>query len=295
MTWQMRAVGIYTKLTRKPHFVNPRGARALLTKPKKPIEPPAGVLGELDAILTDVDGFPVHGVARTGLDRQNAPTVIYLHGGAFVSEIVKQHWQLVAEIARTYEAVVSVPHYGLAPDHHAAEARSLVAALIDLAERDGRPVYLVGDSAGGNLALLGAQEAVARGVTCVRGVTLMAPWLDLTMANPEIDAMEHEDPWLARAALHEVARVWADGTPLDDPSISPIYGTFEGLPPIDLFIGERDISLPDARLLRDAIREVGEITYHEEPGALHVYPLLPTPEGRRARRDLITRVGELLL
>lgn len=294
MSWQMKGVGLLMRATRKRRFADPDGARQLLSEPKGDPEPSARTVRGLAVTHHEIAGYGAYAAVRPGLDRYQVPTVIYLHGGAFVSEIAPQHWQLIAQIAHGLDVAVLVPAYGLAPQHNAAQARELVATLIDRAEEDGRTAYLVGDSAGGNLALVAAQEAVAGGRRCLAGLTLIAPWLDLTMANPEIEALEPHDPWLARAALHEVARVWADGTPLDDPRVSPLFGEFAGLPPVDLWVGERDICLPDSQLLRDAIAEVGTVTYHQEPGALHVYPLLPTPEGKRARTELVAHIGRVL-
>jgi hypothetical protein len=37
------------------------------------------------------------------------------------------------------------------------------------------------------------------------------------------------------------------------------------------------------------------MTYHEEPGALHVYPLFPVPEGRAARKVMVAHVKNALV
>ena len=291
MSLQMRAVGLYMRLGRKRVFADPEGGAALLAAPKNDPEPDSRTMDGLHVTQHEIGGFSAYAVVRPGLDRYQVPTLLYLHGGAFVSTITKHHWRLIARLARDLDVTVLVPMYGLAPEHTAAEARDLVAEYVARAEQEGRRMYLVGDSAGGNLALIGAQQAAARGLGCVVGLSVMAPWLDLSMANPELDAAERRDPWLSRAALREVARTWADGTPLDDPSVSPLFGSFAGLGPVDIWIGDRDLCLPDARLLRDAVLAAGgTVTYREEPGALHVYPLLPTPEGRRARDELVEHI-----
>lgn len=294
MSWQMQAVGMLMRLTRRRKFADPDGGPALLEAPKGPSTPPAKLLAALTVTSEPVDGCTVYDVSRPGPAADpDAPVVIYLHGGAFVNEIARQHWELVAELARRLDVVVRVPIYGLAPDHHVLEAVTLVAKLVGRAEEQGRASYLMGDSAGGNLALVGAQQARGN-ASGLRGVTVMAPWLDLTMSNPEIDALEPHDPWLARAALHHVARVWADGTPLTDPVVSPLFGEFDGLPPVEIWIGTRDITLPDTRLLRDRVAAHGEVGYHEVEGAIHVFPLLPVPEGRAARPVMIEQVRRRL-
>ena len=52
-----------------------------------------------------------------------------------------------------------------------------------------------------------------------------------------------------------------------------------------VFSGTRDITSPDTRLLVSRARAAGvQVDHHEEAGLVHVHPLLPVPEGRRARR-----------
>lgn len=290
MSWQMAAVAALMRATRKRHFTDPAGGRVLLERAKGSSEPPRRVQRRVSMAVETIDGFEVYVVRPHETAAGEGPVVVYLHGGAFVNQIVEQHWDLLAEIAETLDVEVQVPVYGLAPQHTAAEALDLVTTVLERVAAAGRrPSYLVGDSAGGGLALLAAQHARRSTLT---GMTLLAPWLDLTMANPEIPAVERRDPWLARAALHEVAEVWAAGTPLDDPRVSPLFGSLEDLPPIDLWVGTRDITLPDCRLLH--AKAPGLVTYYEVPGALHVFPLLPVPEGRAARRQILGRMAESL-
>jgi hypothetical protein len=56
-----------------------------------------------------------------------------------------------------------------------------------------------------------------------------------------------------------------------------------------MYVGDRDITLADCRVFRDRVPR-GRLEYHEQPGGLHVYPLLPVPEGRAARRDVLDRI-----
>lgn len=296
MSWQMQAVALYARAVRRRVFVSPQGGTTLLTRPKGPSAPPAKAVADLEVRREQVAGFDVYAAGRPGPHGGPRPVVVYCHGGAYVSEIVRQHWQLAADIARDLDVEVWVPIYGLAPQHNAAAARGLMAALLGRLRTEGRPAYLAGDSAGGGLALIAAQHDVATPGSTLVGVTLIAPWLDLTMANPEIDALERVDPWLARPALHEVARVWADGTPLDDPSVSPIHGDLAGLPPVHLNVGTRDITLADTRLLAARLADAGvEVSYDEVDGGIHVVPLLPVPEAGPARARILEHIRSCLV
>ena len=282
MSWQTGVVAAYVRLTRRRAFATPAGGRRLLERPKGPTAPPRRLARRHHVELRMVAGHPVYAVTA-GRRAAEPGSVVYLHGGAYTSEIAPQHWSLVGELARDTGRTVHVPLYGLAPEHDALEALAFVTAVAAGLPSDA-PVHLAGDSSGGGLALVLAQHWPHDAPPLV-GVTLLAPWLDLAMSNPGIDEVEPHDPWLARPGLHVVADAWAGGLPREDPRVSPIRGRLEGLPPVSVHVGTRDITLPDCRLLRDRLGP-GRCSYQEVPGALHVHPLLPVPEGRVARSQI---------
>ncbi|WP_436534261.1 alpha/beta hydrolase fold domain-containing protein [Actinoplanes sp. HUAS TT8] len=276
-SWQMHGVAAFTRLVHRRKFTSEDAGLRSLARPKGPSSPPAALRRRFPVTVSDTFTFPVYEVKAGG-----PAVVIYLHGGAYSSEIVGEHWSLISYLAARTGCDVLVPIYGLAPAHHGLEALEFVKQVI---EAQDRPVYLAGDSAGGGLALLAAQTCA--GVT---GLTVLAPWLDLAMDNPGIEAIEPYDPWLARPGLRPIAAAWANGLNLKDPRLSPIHGDLSALPPLQLLVGTRDITLADCRTLRDRLPSTVELTYHEEPGALHVYPLLPVPEARGGRQMIANHV-----
>lgn len=287
-SWQMRGVALFARLAYRRKFVTEAAGRRTLARAKGSSAPPRALARRFDVIQDQVRGFDVYRVrSRPAADR---PVVIYLHGGAYTSEIVAQHWSLIGHLADRTGCDVHVPIYGLSPEYHGLQALELVTEVIRDLAGQGRRCYLAGDSAGGGLALLAAQATGGE----VAGLTLLAPWLDLTMSNPGIDAIEPYDPWLARPGLRPLAAAWTGGLALDDPRLSPIYGDLENLPPLQILVGTRDITLADCRTLRDRLPGSVPLTYHEEPGALHVYPLLPVPEARAGRQAIVRHIRETL-
>lgn len=285
MSWQMRLLAGVLRATRRRNFTSREAGQRLLHRPKGPTDPPRR--DRLDVGLRQVAGFPVHALRAHGGPALPG-SVVLLHGGAYVASIHAVHWRLAGDLA-ALGCEVLVPHYGLAPQHGPEEAHRLVHEV--LAGIDG-PSYLLGDSAGGGLALAATQTWLAGGGVPPRGLTLIAPWLDLAIRNPDVDAIEPHDPWLARPGLRPVAEAWAGALSMDDPRVSPLFGSMAGLPPLDLYVGTRDIGLADARLL---VERAPQVRYHEEPGAVHVYPLLPfVPEGVRARREILAQVRRAL-
>ena len=251
-------------------------------------------MGRCVVTTRTMTGFEVYSVRARTARASGGGAVLYLHGGAYTNEIVEQQWGFVGHLARAVGCEVLVPVYGLAPAHHAPEALTLVSDLLTDLVADGRRCVLAGDSAGGGLALAATQLASFEVRRAVAGLVLVAPWLDLTMVNPAIDEIEPDDPWLTRAGLHPIARSWADGIPLDDPRVSPLHGDLGGLPPVEVWVGTRDIMLPDCRELAARMPAGAPFALHVQDGAIHDYPMLPAPEGRAARREIAARVSALL-
>ena len=287
---QMRAVSAALRLTRKPRMATAERARKRMTAPKGPADPPAKLRKRHDVSSRQVGGFPCHTVAPRGRRAERA--AVYLHGGAYISEISPQHWALISQLADA-GVRVEVPSYGLAPQYTYRDAYPFLTAVYRqlLADVDASRVTLVGDSAGGGLGLGFAQTLLGTDLPQPRRLVLISPWLDLTLSHPDLPAVELRDPWLSSVGLAEAARSWAGGDDPTDPRLSPGNGPLAGLAPVDVYVGTREICLPDVLRLQDrgVIEDVKlQVTVCE--GAVHVYPLVPAPEGRTAAREIVASI-----
>src|SRR4051794_4491303 len=288
---QMRAISIFLRLAYPPRMATADRARRRMAEPKGPSEPPAAVRKRHDVRSRTVAGVPCHTVTPRG--RRSERAAVYLHGGAYISEIAPQHWELISRLADA-GVRVEVPIYGLAPEHTYRDAYPVVAAVYRdlLGELDASAVTVVGDSAGGGLALGFAQTLEAVGLPQPRRLVLLSPWLDLTLGNPELPDVQARDPWLSLVGLREVGPAWAGGDDPTDPRLSPLNGPLTELAPIDVYVGTRELCLPDVLLLRDRAAAGGtklQVTVCE--GAVHVYPLVPAPEGRAAARAIVAGIA----
>jgi acetyl esterase/lipase len=230
-------------------------------------------------------GWPVYTVRpRTGRAQRRA---LYAHGGAWVHEISPWHWRLIAELAVQAEAEFTVPIYPLVP---VGTAGTVVPAVADLtealvAEVGSDHVTLLGDSAGGTIALAAAMLLRDRGTRSPAEIVLIAPSLDLRFTDPLIPRIQPKDPWLAVPGPRAAAEHWRGDRPLEDPLVSPLFGALDGLGRITLFTGTHDITNADAHALARRARQAGHpFDLHERPNLLHDYPLQPIPEGAEARR-----------
>jgi acetyl esterase/lipase len=286
---QMRVVSVVLRLAHKPRMADAEKARRRMAEPKGSAEPPAAVRKRHQVSSRMVEGFEVHTVAPRGRRAESA--AVYLHGGAYIGAIASQHWALISRLADA-GVRVEVPIYGLAPRYTYRDAYPFLTAVYrDLVtESDPSAVTLVGDSAGGGLALGLAQTLGEAGLPQPRLLVLLSPWLDLTLGNPGLATVR--DPWLTPAGLVEAGKAWAGGDDPTFPRLSPLNGHLTGLAPMHVYVGTRELGHPDALLLRDRAAADGaslELTVCD--GAVHNYPILPVPEGRAAARAIVREVA----
>lgn len=240
-------------------------------------------------------------------------TVIFFHGGCYTYEEQKYHWHFAASLCMRLNCTVLLPIYPLAPESTADRTVSLAHALYtqvaERAQKDGRKnggtagkVVLLGDSAGGGLALAVAQQLLlagsegshARAATVMNpaAVVLIAPWLDVQLTNPGIAAVAPLDPMLDVPGLKHAGKLYAGKLPVTDPRVSPGFGPVKGLPPLSVFVGTHDLLLPDCRAFRDrCATESVQLRYVEAEGMVHDYPLIyHMPEGLQAAEEIAAAI-----
>ncbi|WP_268825924.1 alpha/beta hydrolase fold domain-containing protein [Brevibacterium sp. UCMA 11752] len=146
---------------------------------------------------------------------------------------------------------------------------------------------LAGDSAGGQISLSAALWLRDEGVK-LPTTMLLAPALDLTWKNPQIDVVQPFAPWLGRPGGRILGEEWSGDDEIVDPVVSPLFGDMVGLGPLTILAGTRDVLNPDAHVLRDKARDAGvPVEWHEGEGQLHVYALLPTKAGEQGARAIV--------
>ncbi|WP_204808048.1 PE domain-containing protein [Mycobacterium riyadhense] len=202
--------------------------------------------------------------------------VVAIHGGGFIFPPSFLHWINYSVMAYQTGATVQVPIYPLL--QQGGTAGVVVPAMAGListqvAQHGASNVSVIGDSAGGNLALAAVQYMVSQGDPVPASMVLLSPWLDVGMTNPNIAFVQ--DPLLPVGPAQQIGRVWAGNLPVNDPRVSPLYGSLAGLPPTYVYAGNLDILAPDVFVLQQNAAALGApINFVLANGQIHDWILL---------------------
>lgn len=149
-------------------------------------------------------------------------------------------------------------------------------------------MVLIGDSAGGNLALAAVAQMTADqegGVEALAGVALLSPWCDLrtNSASVAINAVAHS-PFDHQDA-EEYAAQYLGSYDRSSADVSPVLGSYKGWPEMYLEYAEDEFLAPDVvELSRQLRQDRVSFTVRTEPQAVHGWQLLPDflPESKRS-------------
>ena len=206
--------------------------------------------------------------------------VVAIHGGAFIFPPSIFHWLDYTVMAYQTGATIEVPIYPLLQQGGtAATVVPKMAGLINMEVGAHLPshVSVIGDSAGGNLALAATEYMVTQSEQVPASMVLLSPWLNLAMTNPNIGLVQ--DPLLPFGPAQELGKIWAGNLPVSNYEVSPLNGSLTGLPHTTVYSGNLDILSPDALVLQQEAATAGApFSFVLANGEIHDWILL-TPDG----------------
>lgn len=218
--------------------------------------------------------------------------ILYLHGGAYVQSFNRFHWSFLANLVDKTGCTITAPDYPLAPAHTYHDSFEMVKEVYErLIPLEAKDFILMGDSSGGGFALAFAQQLRDEKKMQPARIILLCPWLDLTLTNPYIITLEDGDPFLEKQSLQEAGKLYAGDTDTSHHLLSPINGSLTGLGNISVFMGSKEILLPDARKLKVLAENAGvKLDYYEYEHMVHGWMFLNFPESAKARDEIAALV-----
>jgi acetyl esterase/lipase len=171
-----------------------------------------------------------------------------------------------------------VVDYPKAPEHQLSEVAANMDAIYAkaLKEYGAECIFLIGDSAGGQVVLSLTQRLVAQGLPLPLHLMGVSPIVNMSMDNPDVAAIEPLDPVLAKVGIESSNRMALGSASPQSAAVSPLLGSFEGFPSTTLFLAEHDILYPDGVLAAKKMKAAGvEVAVIVGKEMIHDWPYLP--------------------
>ena len=206
--------------------------------------------------------------------------ILYFHGGGYSTGSCLYGRTITSKLATAASIDVLGFDYRLAPEHPCPAALEDALKVWDylmLLGYGARDVILAGDSAGGNLALVLTLKLKAERRFLPRGLVLMSPWTDLTASGRSYRTKAEVDPVLDAEYIDRMTKAYIpEGENLENPLISPLFGDFEGFPPVYIQVGENEILLSDSVELHKKLQKAGVPAKLDRfKGMWHVFQMSP--------------------
>ena len=222
--------------------------------------------------------------------------IIFFHGGAYIFEATPHHWRLAEKIVKKSFCRMTLVDYPLAPEHDYKETFKIVSGIYEMLINrfSGDSLILMGDSAGGGLALAFTQKLIKEKYKKLPAkIVLLSPWLDITMSNPNIKNLESSDYILTVNMLRNAGLKYSGGDNQDQYLLSPINGELNNLPKTIVFYGTEELFNADCVRFKSMIGSNKQsIVFKEYQKMQHDWAIFPIPESNQVVNEICEFIKE---
>lgn len=212
--------------------------------------------------------------------------IYYIHGGGFIFGSPLTHAAMVAHLGKRLAARAVMPRYRLAPEHpFPAAIEDVLTGYLGLLASGvpARDIIVGGDSAGGALTLSLLHVLLAEGHDLPGAAFCFSPLTDVTFSGESFHSNAEAEVLLPQENAALMSEMYLGTQDPTDPRVSPLFGKFDGAPPVWIAVGDTEILRDDARRMVDRLRDAGvEVAFTQERDLPHVWPIFHTilPEAR---------------
>ncbi len=252
--------------------------------------PPDKMLKGLHKECRQVNGQNVFTLYK---NKDNKKAILYLHGGSYINSFAKAHWKFLINIANKTNRDIIAPDYPLVPRTYKESYEMVIEIYNDMLKKyNNDNIIIMGDSAGGGFALGFCMYLRDNNIPLPQKNIMISPYLDMAETNPDIAAMEKNDPWLSYELAEETTK-YAGEDDLHTPYLSPMYGELDNLNDMYIFFGTYDMLYPDGIKFKKMCEEKQiKLKFTEKKKMMHVYPILPVKEAKEALKDILEIINE---
>lgn len=241
-----------------------RSRRNFETEIRSIIGTPTSVSAVQDFVIdTPVGKIPVR-LYSPKPSAQPIPLLVFYHGGGFVVGSINSHDESCRVLCKHADVAVLSVEYRLAPEHKAPAAVEDCVAAFQWAVAnaaklgvDAQKIAVGGDSAGGNLAAVVCQQLLGHPVQPAAQL-LIYPTVDLAADYPSHQQYS-KDLFINQNDMDHFKAMYVDHSGLNrnDPMVSPLYGTLNGLPPAHVVIAAFDVLRDEGILYAERLKQAG--------------------------------------
>ncbi len=231
-------------------------------------------------------------------EKNNGKTILYFHGGAYVAEASDAHWDFLKKLVKDTGSTVIMPDYPLTPKYTYKDVLNMIEPVYKetLTKVGSKNLIVMGDSAGGGMALGLIEKLSLNSVELPSKTILISPWLDVTMSNSQISEVQKNDKDLNKEKLALAGISYSRGiNSQEEYFVNPIKGDISKLKNIIIYTGTYDILNPDCHLLESKANDNEEIIKIKEyETAPHIWIIVSNDElSLKAYNELINDINNI--
>ena len=197
--------------------------------------------------------------------------VIYLHGGVFTYGNINAYRAMLTHLSKSLNTAILYIEYALSPEHPFPTANNEILKIYqELTKKyTGYKISIIGDSAGGGLAISLVNDAQKSNLPLPASLALISPWIDLKCINNSYTTKQAVDPILNKDFLYNHALMYASNK---IKQADPSEIKFKKFPPVLLLAGTDEVLSDDSKNFYNYIKPIQQKAKLKEfDGQKHVW------------------------
>lgn len=182
--------------------------------------------------------------------------ILYFHGGAFTVPMNDDQLEMITKIAVESDSQIKVADFPLLPGHQADEMLEFAQEVFDTVIASELPTFIVADSAGAKLAL----QVLVDNPGKVAGTSLISPWLDMKLTDPEIVSRAEDDILLDLPTLQKIGGWFESGATPEKWVDFTKSEQLKGIGDIQLYCGANEMLVPANHQFVEALTAAEGVT-----------------------------------
>lgn len=214
--------------------------------------------------------------------------IVYLHGGVYTYGNINTYQAMLSHLAKSLSAPILYIEYALSPEHPYPTANNEIFKVYSELQKKykGYKITVMGDSAGGGLAISLIKDAQKANLPMPASIALISPWIDLKCANESYVTKQALDPILNKDFLYNHALMYASNNIKE---ADPSELKFKKFPPVFLLVGTDEVLNDDTRNFYayiNPIQENSEFKEYDEQKHVWLFSHIDSKESMEAIKDI---------